>query len=326
MNGPNSAAAVPVAAHILRGSGFILRLLSRAILGVILLFLLAEGLSLFKDAKNFGACRRIIALEQSLGKPSQAYVRAHLPTNFKGQDVSVWVLLLGTYVVFVMLGQIGVRLRLRAEALEGPRLRGDSDILGDLSQVDRSQLLEIYAQTKKTLDLQKRVVAFLSIDVVNSTGLKAGEDPGLADRDFRQYRQMVEGIFKSNEVLKATWTPDGVMACFEQPAAAVKTGQEVLLALAGFNRNVKSIRRDFQARAGVNAGIVFYDPALPLEQLSDRAIDIAGHMQKYAEPDTVAASKAVVDALPPGMGFQPASRQVDGLDVCQWRAPAPETA
>ena len=44
-------------------------------------------------------------------------------------------------------------------------------------------------------------------------------------------------------------------------------------------------------RCGVNAGYVHFDEATPMEAMSDRVIDIAGHMQKYAEPNTVAVAR-----------------------------------
>jgi hypothetical protein len=45
---------------------------------------------------------------------------------------------------------------------------------------------------------------------------------------------------------------------------------------------VKLIKTDFSVRCGVNAGFVYFDETTPLE--ADRVIDVAGHMQKYADP------------------------------------------
>jgi hypothetical protein len=49
-------------------------------------------------------------------------------------------------------------------------------------------------------------------------------------------------------------------------------------------------------------------------------IDLAGHMQKYAAPDTVALSKSAMNLLAPQPkeGFRPTNNKVDGLEVCQW--------
>ena len=49
-----------------------------------------------------------------------------------------------------------------------------------------------------------------------------------------------------------------------------------------------------------------------------RVIDIAGHMQKYADPNTVALAQKVVEPLRDVAGFAPAHR-VDGYEVYSWR-------
>lgn len=182
----------------------------------------------------------------------------------------------------------------------------------------REELLEILAQAKKSLDEHKRVVAFLSMDVMDSTGMKAGEEPAIAARDFGKYKLLVEDAIKANNYLKAAWTPDGVMICFGSAADAIKAGQQLINGLEDFNKNVKALRQDFRVRAGVNAGKVLFDDAVPMEEMSDRVIDIAGHMQKYAEGDSIYINAAV---LPQGMpGFQPVSKDIDGCKVTCWRA------
>ena len=57
----------------------------------------------------------------------------------------------------------------------------------------------------------------------------------------------------------------------------------------------------------------------PLEQVSDRVIDIAGHMQKYAEPNAVAIPKSAIKPLAEPDGFSPTDKVIDGLEVYTWR-------
>ncbi len=53
---------------------------------------------------------------------------------------------------------------------------------------------------------------------------------------------------------------------------------------------------------------------------ADRSIDIAGHMQKYAEADTIFIGKHVIEEMRTSSDFQPVERQVDGCDVYAWRS------
>ena len=58
---------------------------------------------------------------------------------------------------------------------------------------------------------------------------------------------------------------------------------------------------------------------LPMEEMSDRTIDIAGHMQKYADPDSIYISKQSVDTLEGDYGFTPIDKNIDGREVYVWK-------
>jgi hypothetical protein len=60
------------------------------------------------------------------------------------------------------------------------------------------------------------------------------------------------------------------------------------------------------------------DDDVPLEEVSDRVIDIAGHMQKHAEPMTVSVAKTVVEPLTDREGFLETPKIVDGYQVYAW--------
>ncbi|MBI2363056.1 MAG: hypothetical protein HYV15_06710 [Elusimicrobia bacterium] len=184
----------------------------------------------------------------------------------------------------------------------------------------REELLELMAHAKKQLELQKRALSFLSIDVVDSTGMKVGEDPSIATRDFKHYRKLVEKAIADHKGLKAAWTPDGVMICFPTAETAVGAAKQVIRDLDHFNKNVKAMRRDFKVRCGVNSGTVLFDDTVPMEEMSDRSIDIAGHMQKYAEANAIFLGKHVVAEMRAAEDFVPASREVDGCEVYAWRS------
>jgi class 3 adenylate cyclase len=188
-----------------------------------------------------------------------------------------------------------------------------------MGESQREQLLELYAQTKKSLEESKKNLSFLAIDVVNSTGMKLGEDPALAERDFRQYKKLVERIIAAHKGLKAAWTPDGVMICFSSVQNAVQAAQELIRSLDHFNRSVKTIKADFKVRCGINAGNVMFDETVRMEEMTDRNIDIAGHMQKYADPNTIYVGAHAIESIRAQFDFHAAEKQVDGHEVYAWR-------
>ncbi|MBI4826534.1 MAG: guanylate cyclase [Nitrospirae bacterium] len=184
---------------------------------------------------------------------------------------------------------------------------------------DRDELIKLFAETKKKLDNMGKDLAFLSIDIMDSTGMKQGEEKAAIEHDFKEYKLMVDKIISRHKALKSAWTPDGVMICFSDTEDAVNAGKDVIRSLDNFNRHVKAIRQNFRVRCGVNSGFVYCDESTPMEEMSDRVIDIAGHMQKYAQPNSIFAGKSVVGSLHDRSGFEPAGKVVDGLEAAAWK-------
>lgn len=186
-------------------------------------------------------------------------------------------------------------------------------------KASRAELLRLFAETKKKLDSMVRNLAFLSIDVVDSSAMKEGESASLVQLSFNEYKNFVTSKLSANGALKSAWTPDGVMACFPTADKAVKAAKEIVNGLSTFNRERKSIRSDFKVRCGVSAGNVQYDEATPMEEMSDNVIDLAGHMQKHGVPNGVFIPKNTYDRLwSTREGFLPADKVVDGHEVFVW--------
>ena len=75
-------------------------------------------------------------------------------------------------------------------------------------------------------------------------------------------------------------------------------------------------------RCGINAGSVHYEKSQRMEEMSDRVIDVAGHMQKYAAPDSIYVPRDVLEKSTAHEGFKPANATVDGYEVFTWKAPS----
>lgn len=183
---------------------------------------------------------------------------------------------------------------------------------------DRKKMLRQFATLKSKLDEMGHDRAFLAIDVVDSTGMKLDEDKHIAAFAFERYNELVNETLRENGVVKFATTPDGVMSCFRTVDDAVNAASNLLKKLVTFNKEQNSIKRDFQIRCGINSGFIYLDDDTPLEQVSDRIIDIAGHMQKYAKPNTINIAASAIEPLKNSSGFTETTDVIDGQQVYQW--------
>jgi len=116
-----------------------------------------------------------------------------------------------------------------------------------------------------------------------------------------------------NDALKKGWDAE------TSPSKnAVQAAQDILKELEYFNAHVKTMKKEFKIRCGVNAGFVYYDDTIPLEHFSDRTIDIAGHMQKHAPPNSILIAKHILEPVKSHQDFAATKNLVDGLEVCEW--------
>lgn len=187
-----------------------------------------------------------------------------------------------------------------------------------ISKKDRRALLKEFAEIKSELEKIGRDMAFLAIDVVDSTSLKENEDSQMVEMTFLEYHDFVENKLRQHGMIKASWTPDGVMSCFNTTNDAILAAQSVLDGLGYFNAHIKKIKKDFNIRCGINSGYVYYDDSIPLSQYSDRVLDIAGHMQKHAPINSILIAKQLITPTQAGKDFTLTEHLIDGLEVCSW--------
>lgn len=315
------------------------KFLGLAVFALIIVLLGPKLFVLFDNPKNAKFAAVLFDGRDYILKNAAPVLKRYVPTNIAGSDRSDWILIGLAIVVTIFFGFLAQRaqtslnrrlLRKSAQAWRrkegvkpGSKLDAELESTLRLAQssntVNRQELLKVFAETKKKLDTFGREVAFLAIDVVGSVAMKAGEDPSSVQYDFEEYRRLVERIFRARGVLKTAWTPDGVMACFAHVEDACQSGKDVIKSLRVFNRDVKVTKADFAVRCGVNAGLVYFDDTTPLETISDRVIDVAGHMQKHAEPNTVLVARKIIEPLRQLEEFTHTTQVIDGYEASIWR-------
>lgn len=303
---------------------------------VILIILTIIGLSAphIKNVRNFTYLQPVLNLEKRINTA----IKETIPTQFDDMDTSRIITIVTLFILLEILLSINnkITLRIHRKLMEtevthlkrsfSPRAQETIHMIENQMELvklskgkDRKKLLKEFAHIKRELEKHGRDMAFLSVDVVDSTGLKQGEDPTCVQHDFHAYQDFVGAKFKEFGYITATWTPDGVMACFNTIQNAVEAGQSIINGLVYFNSHVKLIRKEFAVRCGVNGGFVYYDGTIPLENFSDRTIDIAGHMQKHAPPNTLLIAKQIIEPVLSRANFVPSERIVDGLEVFEWK-------
>jgi class 3 adenylate cyclase len=321
-----------------------LRLLRWAIGATMVVFLVAPMLlDAFNAQRGNAAVEFAYSGRTYLRDTVGPEIRKVFPTKFAGKDRTDWVALLGLFLAYMAIGSIVWRIDramdMRAVRKTAARWKSEMQVpsqskiasvldakLQELqsgnSKLSHQELLKVFAETKRKLDAMGRDLAFLSVDVVGSTQMKVQEEPAAIQHDFLEYRKLVERVFARSRMLKAAWTPDGVMACFPNVNDAVQAGQDIIRELIVFNKSVKLMRTDFAVRCGVNAGFVYFDESTPMETMSDRVIDVAGHMQKHADPNTVLVARKIIEPLRQLEEFTHTTQVVDGYEASVWRETA----
>ena len=205
------------------------------------------------------------------------------------------------------------------QELAFPTAEEEEEIACVKSERARKRLLKRYQEIADALKgAGRKRCAFLSVDVAGSTQMKESEQEMAVTVTFQAYMQMLEGIFSRYGAWKQSWTPDGVMVCFLDADMAVAAGQAVLRQLRKFNLTQNLLRSRIAVRCGVNAGEVPIFEDSKLEKIAHRVIDVTGHMQKHASPNTLWVSAQVANHLADKAGFRPVEKEVDGHRVHEW--------
>jgi class 3 adenylate cyclase len=139
--------------------------------------------------------------------------------------------------------------------------------------------------------------SFLDVDVVNSYGMKA--ETTRADHivlSFERFRSFVGDVVAEMRGHVLNSNGDELMCYFESTEDAVRAAAAILDRLETFNRERNLLRSPFRFRLGIHTGRSLVD--LDQGVAYSPVLDIAGHLQKLAEPDSVLLSEQTVAALP----------------------------
>lgn len=205
----------------LRLAKFLLWLLSAMLLVAFAVILLPLVTPYFRNAAAYPWIEGIEAFDARIIR----WVKSVVPTNFKGYELARWfvvggILFARTWVdvlrrkVTTAIYRTAVQRdfeELQSAAPAGADARLLAPVKEKMKTMDagnaksRAELLKVMADAKRQLESMGRDLAFLSIDVVDSTKMKVGEDKTYIEHDFREYKKVVDSKLRGNGALKAAW-------------------------------------------------------------------------------------------------------------------------
>lgn len=161
-----------------------------------------------------------------------------------------------------------------------------------------------------------REVTVVSLDVVGSRRMKAPGHTVLLSYLFERLRRFIDRTCDEHGCFAKAWSGDGLVAAFEEPAAAITAMQQIVEALPGFE--TPDPDHPFRVRVGIHLGEVLISDANQLGRVTSRVFDAAGHLQKACPPNEIWASEETVKAAEALGRFEPIGR-VEEVYVYGWR-------
>lgn len=151
-----------------------------------------------------------------------------------------------------------------------------------------SQLLEI--QTKLRQD--EKYVTFISVDLVGSTKIKTENDDLAVEFTLNEYHKFIESVVAKHGGKIHSTAGDGVTCVFDEAPAAIAAGKAMQAGLFEFNAFRNKLKDPVSMRAAIHTGNVLAPGRESTAVNFAHVIDVAAHLQKIAEPGTLAVSAA----------------------------------
>jgi predicted ATPase/class 3 adenylate cyclase len=194
--------------------------------------------------------------------------------------------------------------RLTADLFDGTKS------LNSLQQSTPQALREKIINAKARMEGERKPVAILFTDIVDSTAIAERLDP----EDWREVvtgaHQLVSQVVYRYEGTIAQLLGDGVLAFFgapitheDDPLRAVRAGLEIQEAMQVYQQKVKRMAPNFEMRVGVNTGLVVVgnigdDLHMEYQAIGD-AVNLAARLQSLAHPGKVLISESTYHVQPP---------------------------
>jgi class 3 adenylate cyclase len=137
-------------------------------------------------------------------------------------------------------------------------------------------------------EVQRRLAAIVSADVVNYTRLMQRDEVGTHARLKTRYTGLVEPKINEHRGRVVKLMGDGLLAEFPSVIDAVKWAVEVQAKVAEIDAQTREDHR-FNYRVGVNLGDVIVDG----DDIFGDGVNVAARLQEIAEPGGVCISEKV---------------------------------
>lgn len=156
--------------------------------------------------------------------------------------------------------------------------------------------------------------SFLDLDVVNSSGMKTASQR--ADHivvSFERFRNYAREVTEEFHGVVLNSNGDELMCFFQSTPNALTAGSHLLSRLGPFNREQNLLPLPFQFRIGIHTGrsLVDFEAGVAYSAI----LDVAGHLQKLAEPNGLLFSEQTRAALPEDLPLEfVGTTEKEGID------------
>jgi pSer/pThr/pTyr-binding forkhead associated (FHA) protein len=153
--------------------------------------------------------------------------------------------------------------------------------------------------------------SFLDVDIVASRLMKGADEK--AEHiivSFGRFRAYVGGICEEWDGQVLNSNGDELMCFFESASSALLAASSILERLPEFNREQNLLSKEFRFRLGAHTGVSLVDLSAGIAY--SEVLDMAGHIQKQAEPNTLYISQQTMESVPGALPVTPVGELASG--------------
>jgi pSer/pThr/pTyr-binding forkhead associated (FHA) protein len=281
--------------------------------------LLGRATNCHVHIKNLGVSRR----HAEIVWESDALVLRHLSstnlTSLNGREVKKPTILRSGDKI-VLAGRVEITLELNQTETANTLVTGETSAReaertsmgGSVDSGLREAMEQKVALNQKIIEEFTVEGSFLDVDVVNSHGMKVDiSEPEAIIVSFERFRIYVAAIVKEFDGHVLNSNGDELMCFFESPQNAINSGMQMLERLDKFNTEENLLEKPFRFRIGVHSGRSLVD--LKRGVAYSAVLDVAGHLQKYADTNGMAISDHTLAAIGTDHGPQPLTFRSGGF-------------